>query len=140
MTDGNTPSESADTFERYSDEMVQAAGAMYGAIRRGEIPDSTRSRINLTPIKPGDSFDANEYMMREAKLNSGVRCIVRYCVLLDDAEEGGFVKSRLAKVEMFMTRFMERAYIKSALGEGGVIERVRDPYHPDTTVSRSKVA
>lgn len=117
-------------YEAYERDMVVAARVVYAAKREGLEADPARSRVDLLSVmQPGDELRVEDIELQQAKLNVGVRSIVRSCVLLDTIERGG-IKGKFAKVELGLTRIFEHSYLKNAFEEGGIIEAVRRPFPP----------
>ena len=112
-------------FERYADAIVLAAGEIYRADREGLEPDPTASQValaqNLGDLSPEALHGA---CIAQAELNVGARVVARVAALQDEKEAGG-PQGLLAGTELFLTKLVERKYLKGALQPGGAVDRVR---------------
>lgn len=112
-------------FKQHSDAIVAATIEIRRADQEGVDPDPNISRVSLA-LNLGDASpeEVRQARLAEAHLNVGARVVARAANLMDTQESGGF-PGVIARVELFLTKLIERKYLEDALTPGGPVDRVR---------------
>jgi len=100
-------------FEKYSQAITMAAGAMYVNMQNPNLVSEYNDHVTILPQNLGDLSTAAlaEAARAQAEFTVAARSVARIAILQDEIDLGG-VKGVVARLEYRLTRFVDRKYLQ----------------------------